>query len=159
SVAGGLHRVGCGPVTTPQSAASGGRLMVASVASLQPPLCVDLDGTLIRSDLLLETLLTLIKRNPLFIFKALFWLIQGKAALKAQIAARVVVNPGSLPYDKRLVSWLENERRAGREVWLCTAANEKLAKSVSTYLGIFNGVVASDARANLAGTRKAERLV
>jgi len=133
--------------------------MVATVASLQPPLCVDLDGTLIRSDLLLETLLILIKRNPLFLFKALLWLVQGKAVLKAQIAARVAVNPAALPYDKRLVDWLERQRRSGREVWLCTAANEKLAKSVSTYLGLFTGVVASDGRANLAGHRKAERLV
>lgn len=123
------------------------------------PLCVDLDGTLIRSDLLLESALALIKRNPLNIFLMLAWLLRGKAALKAQIARRVTLNAAALPYHREFVAWLEEERRSGRSVWLCTASNERLAAAVAEHLELFDGVIASDDAANLAGSSKAARLV
>jgi 4-hydroxybenzoate polyprenyltransferase/phosphoserine phosphatase len=133
--------------------------MAASALELAPPLCVDLDGTLIRTDLLLESFLLLIKRNPLYVFQALYWLLRGKAVLKAEVAARVTLDPADLPYDHEFLAWLKNERRGGRQVWLCTAANETLANAVAAHLGIFDGVVASNTAINLAGRRKADRLV
>jgi 4-hydroxybenzoate polyprenyltransferase/phosphoserine phosphatase len=133
--------------------------MAVSARTLTPPLCVDLDGTLIRTDLLLESLLLLLKRNPLYLFRAVFWLMRGKAVLKAEIAARVTLNPAALPYNKELLAWLESERDAGREVWLSTAANEGLANTVAAHLGIFDGVLASDAQLNLAGKHKADQLI
>jgi 4-hydroxybenzoate polyprenyltransferase/phosphoserine phosphatase len=133
--------------------------MVANAHEFSPPLCVDLDGTLIRSDVLLESLLALVKRNPLYLFAAIFWLLQGKAVLKARIAARVSLNPASLPYDTRLLAWLTAQRQSGRELWLCTATNEKFAASVAAYVGLFDGVIASDSQTNLVGRRKAERLI
>src|ERR1700742_2476966 len=113
----------------------------ASVLS-QPPLCVDLDGTLIRGDLLLESLVLLLKRNPLYLFLAIGWLLSGgKAGLKAQIAARVTLSPAALPYNMELIAWLKAERAAGREVWLCTAANEILADKVAENLDLVDGVM------------------
>lgn len=123
------------------------------------PLCVDLDGTLILSDLLLESLLLLIKRNPLYLLAVPFWLLRGRAVLKAEIAARVTLNPESLPYDRAFICWLETERRAGRSLWLCTASNASLAARVAAHLGIFVGVLASGREVNLAGTAKAVCLV
>jgi 4-hydroxybenzoate polyprenyltransferase/phosphoserine phosphatase len=133
--------------------------MVANPRDLRSVLCVDLDGTLVRTDLLLESLLLLIKRSPMFLLRALFWLMRGKSVLKAEIAARVKVNPAALPYNKELLAWLRSERETGRELWLCTAANEALAHSVAKHVGIFDGVIASDSTVNLAGRNKAERLV
>lgn len=123
------------------------------------PLCVDLDGTLIHSDLLLESALLLLKRNPVNLLRMILWLLQGKAALKAQIASRVELNPAALPYNREFVEWLKSERAAGRSIWLCTAANDRLAGLVAGHLGIFDGVIASDANTNLAGESKASRLV
>jgi 4-hydroxybenzoate polyprenyltransferase len=108
------------------------------------PLCVDLDGTLIRSNLLLETLLRLVKANPLYLLLLPVWLMGGRANLKAQIAARVPFNPATLPYDGELIQWLQAEHTAGRSLWLCTAAHEGLASQVAAYIGLFDGVVASD---------------
>jgi 4-hydroxybenzoate polyprenyltransferase len=134
--------------------------MAVNASVLSFPLCVDLDGTLMRSDLLLESFLLLVKRNPLYLFLAFGWLLRGgKARLKAEIAARVTLNPAALPYNTELLAWLQCERAAGREVWLCTAANELLAEKVAQHLGVFDGVMASDSRLNLAGHRKAEELV
>ena len=125
-----------------------------------PPLCVDLDGTLIRSDVLLESLLLLLKRNALYLFLAIFWLFsRGKAGLKAQIAGRVMLNPAALPYNKELLGWLKAERAQGRELWLCTAADQKLARAVAEHVGLFDGVIASDGVHNLAGQNKADQLV
>jgi 4-hydroxybenzoate polyprenyltransferase/phosphoserine phosphatase len=131
----------------------------SAVEVAAPPLCVDLDGTLIRSDLLLESLMLLIRRNPLYLFRAVFWLLAGKAAFKAEIARRVELDPAALPYNRELLKWLEDQRQEGRAVWLCTAANEHLAARVATFLGVFEGVLASNGGTNLAGNVKAARLV
>jgi 4-hydroxybenzoate polyprenyltransferase len=136
----------------------GGAVAVAAQA-LAPPLCVDLDGTLIRSDLLFESLMRLVKRNPCYLLLCVIWLLRGSAALKANIALRASVNVAALPYNGELLAWLEREAASGRQIWLCTAANEQLATQVARHVGVFAGVIASDARVNLAGERKAQQLV
>jgi 4-hydroxybenzoate polyprenyltransferase len=123
------------------------------------PLCVDLDGSVVRTDLLLECLLVLVKRNPLYLFQALLWLLRGRAVLKAEIARRVQLDPTALPYNTELLVWLKNEHARGRRLWLCTGANEKLAGAVARHLGIFTGVIASDSTHNLTGRLKAQCLV
>jgi 4-hydroxybenzoate polyprenyltransferase/phosphoserine phosphatase len=134
--------------------------MAVNAEALAPALCVDLDGTLIRSDVLLESFLLLLRRNALYLFAAIFWFLRGgKAALKAEIASRVTLNPAALPYNTELLSWLKAERSSGRSLWLCTAANERLANSVAQHLGLFDGVIASNSRINVAGERKADQLV
>lgn len=132
---------------------------LAAVAAPPCPLCVDLDGSVVRTDLLLESLLLLLKRNPLYLLRMLLWLARGRAVLKAEIARRVQLDPAALPYNTELLAWLRRERAQGRQLWLCTGANERLANSVAQYLGLFEGVIASDATHNLTGRRKAERLV
>ncbi len=123
------------------------------------PLCVDLDGTLIHSDLLLESFLLLIKANPLYVLLLPFWLLKGKAHLKAQIASRVTLDGAALPYTKPLLQWLHSQKEAGRPLWLCTASDERLAKAVAAHVGLFDGVMASNGEINLAGGNKASQLV
>lgn len=122
------------------------------------PLCVELDGTLLKSDVLLESLLLLVKKNPLYLFKVLGWLLQGKAVLKAQVASRVSLPAATLPYDEPLLEWLRAQRRAGRSLWLCTDANEHPARQIAAHLQMFDGVLASDAATHLDGPARAERL-
>jgi 4-hydroxybenzoate polyprenyltransferase/phosphoserine phosphatase len=122
------------------------------------PCVVDLDGTLINSDLLVESFLLLIRRNPLYVFLAVCWLLKGRAALKAHIAQRVKLNAAALPYNLELLSWLKAERETGRPLWLCTASNHRLAALVAGHLGIFDGVLASSDIENLSGETKAARL-
>src|SRR5574343_17084 len=123
------------------------------------PLCVDLDGSLIHSDLLLESFLLLIKQNPLYVLIAPLWLLRGKAHLKAQIARRVTLNGAALPYTQSFVEWLRAQKAAGRPLWLCTASDARLAQAVADHLGIFDGVLASNGRTNLSGHNKAAELV
>ncbi len=123
------------------------------------PLCVDLDGTLIHSDLLLESFLLLIKANPLYLLVLPFWLLKGKAKLKAQIASRVTLDGSALPYTQPLLTWLREQKAAGRPLWLCTASDARLAQAVASHTGLFDGVLASDGQVNLAGGNKASALV
>lgn len=125
----------------------------------ETPICVDLDGTLIHSDLLLESFLLLLKRNPLYLFLVPLWLLGGKAKLKAELASRVSLNGSALPYTKPLLSWLQEQKAAGRPLWLVTASDHRLAQAVADHILIFDGVLASDGRTNLAGGNKAAELV
>lgn len=123
------------------------------------PLCVDMDGTLIKTDLLLETLLVLLKDSPWCLFYLPFWLIKGKAVFKAEIAKRVECRPEFLPYKQEFLEWLIVQKHTGRKVFLCTASNYRLANAVENHLGIFDGVIASSDTENLSGSQKAKRLV
>lgn len=120
-------------------------------------LCVDLDGTLVDSDLLLESLLALIKRNPLNLFRAGIWLLRGRAYCKAMVAARVELDVASLPYNQPLVAALREQKARGRKLCLATASTAKLAQQVADHLQLFDEVIASDV-INLAGSAKADAL-
>lgn len=123
------------------------------------PLCVDLDGTLIRTDTLLESVLLMLKRNPLLLFMLPLWLLRGRACLKQQIARRVTLDAPSLPYNLEFLKYLTEEHRAGRRLVLATAADRRLALQVADYLALFSEVIASDGVHNLAGEHKLQRLI
>lgn len=118
------------------------------------PLCVDLDGTLIATDALWESLLLLVKSKPISLLSLPLWFMKGKAHFKRQIAERVKLNPASLPYRENVLSFLKKEQETGREIVLATAADETVAQGVAAHLGIFSEVLASDGAINLSGQRK-----
>lgn len=120
----------------------------------QKPLVVDLDGTLIKTDLLLESFMLLIRANPLNAFFAIVWLLKGKANLKAQIARRVDIPVQYLPYNDAVIQYIKAQRTAGREVILATASHKRYAHSVAAHLGLFDDVLASDDNLNLSGSQK-----
>ena len=122
------------------------------------PLCVDLDGTLLKTDLLFESLARLLKQKPWMMLLVPFWLLRGKAALKRTLARHVSMNPALLPYNQPFLEWLRAEKSRGRELFLATAADALLAEAVAAHLGIFTAVIASDGRVNLKGKRKLEAL-
>jgi phosphoserine phosphatase len=122
------------------------------------PLCVDLDGTLTDSDLLIESFLALIKKNPLYLFHCIAWLLRGKGYLKAQIAARVAIDVSLLPYNARLVDFLKQERSSGRDLYLCTASDQRFAEQIASHFGFFKGVMASNETRNLSSINKAGAL-
>ncbi|MGD9171754.1 MAG: UbiA family prenyltransferase [Candidatus Thiodiazotropha sp.] len=122
------------------------------------PLCVDLDGTLLRTDLLVESIFALYKQSILYLFLLPFWMFKGKAHLKQQIADRVDIDASLLPYHDDFLKYLRKERDQGRRLILATASNEKFAEAVARYLDIFHDVLASNATYNLSGRRKLKRL-
>jgi 4-hydroxybenzoate polyprenyltransferase/phosphoserine phosphatase len=127
--------------------------------ALSPVLCVDLDGTLIRGNVLWECVLVLLKTRPITLFLIPFWLLSGRASLKQKLAARIKLDPGRLPYRQPVLDLLRQEKSIGRRIALVTAADRDLAETISNYLGFFDEVHASDGQVNLKGTNKAAFLV
>lgn len=123
------------------------------------PLVVDLDGTLIRSDLLVESAVGLLRQAPLQVFSLPVWLLNGKAHLKAALAERVALDATVLPYHPELLGWLRAEKQRGRRLILATASHQRYAEAVAAHLQLFDEVWASDGDTNLAGRHKAARAV
>lgn len=124
----------------------------------QVPLAVDLDGTLIRTDITWKSLVGLLRQNPLALLAVPFWWMRGRAFLKQQLAARVRVDAASLPYHAEFLAWLKEEKRAGRRLVLATASDIKMAAPVAQHVGLFDEVMASDGKTNLRGTNKLRAL-
>lgn len=122
------------------------------------PVYVDLDGTLIRSDLLWEALFLFARQHPLSFWRTFGWALAGKAILKDELAARVEMDAASLPYRPEVVSTIRAEREAGRRVVLATASNHRFAQAVADHLGLFDEVIASDREVNLSAERKLARI-
>ena len=126
---------------------------------IQRPLVVDLDGTLIYTDLLIESFLGLIKKNPLRIISVFFWLLQGKVTLKRGIAELVTIDVTVLPYNQEVLAYIKAEKAKGRKLVLATASVEKYANQVGEYIGLFDEILATTATTNLSGSNKRAKLV
>lgn len=122
------------------------------------PLCVDLDGTLINTDMLVESALHAAHRRPLSLIALPFWLLQGRSVLKAKLAQRAKIDVSTLPYNEDLLAYLRAERERGRRLVLVTASDQRLAEAVAAHLGLFDEVIASDGAQNMKGKTKAETL-
>jgi 4-hydroxybenzoate polyprenyltransferase/phosphoserine phosphatase len=123
------------------------------------PLFVDLDGTLIKTDLLIESAFFLLKKQLWMLLAMLYWLAFGKARLKEEIALRSALDFSVLPLQKEFVEFLHNEARNGRTLYLATASDRRLAEPVAERLGIFKQVLASDGQHNLKGKHKLEAIL
>lgn len=131
-----------------------------AVEKQQIPLCIDLDGTLLRSDLLIESALRLLSAQPWLAMLYPFWLITGgKARLKREIATRATIDVASLPFDARVVQLVRQAKDEGRRIVLCSAADQRLVDQVAEHLMLFDHAVGSDGLRNLAGRHKASELV
>src|SRR5690554_6102445 len=119
--------------------------------------CVDMDGTLLRTDVLHEAVLTLLRKHPLLLFSMPFWLLRGKAHFKRQVVLRAPLPVDTLPCDPRVLEYLRQTPRRPRV--LCTASDELLARPIAAHLGCFEMTIASDGETNLAGRAKATALV
>jgi 4-hydroxybenzoate polyprenyltransferase len=117
-------------------------------------LCVDLDGSLLSTDLLYETFVAFFRKNPLELWKVIVWVSHGKAQLKRRLAERGEVDVCLLPLNGEVLAFLRQQRAAGQRLVLATAADERLARAVADYLGLFEEVIASDSTVNLKGPAK-----
>lgn len=123
-----------------------------------PPLYVDLDGTLIKSDLLIESFLALIKHNLLYIFLVPLWLLSGKAYLKHEIARRIELRVDLLPYNVELLSYLKGQKQLNRKIVLISASDQKLVEAVAAHCACFDAAIGSDGHYNCGGAHKLARI-
>ncbi len=122
-------------------------------------LTVDLDGTLLRSDMLHESFWSAFSTRWQTPFKAAAALLQGRAALKRCLAEMSDVDVTTLPYDDAVLDYIRAHRDAGGKVALVTASDQVLADRIAAHLGVFDEVHGSAGDTNLKGVHKADFLV
>lgn len=130
----------------------------AMAPDLARPLCVDLDGTLIKSDSLFDAFCELVRRNPFAAWRVPLWMMGGRARMKIEIARRAPLEASRLPYNLQLLRYLQAQWREGRPLYLATGADAGLAERVAAHLGIFQGVLGTEGKINLTKSRKLARL-
>lgn len=121
-------------------------------------LVVDLDGTLVNTDMLAENLFLFLRLHPLRLLKVILWLFSGKAHFKRCLADAVVPDVTQLPYNKELLAWLEQQRTEGASLILATASDLRIAKKVAEHLGIFDEVLGTE-NINLSSSKKRVAIV
>jgi phosphoserine phosphatase len=123
------------------------------------PLVVDLDGSLIRTDLLYESFFASIKDGLGHQWLTFNALRRGKASLKAHLASKAAIDYSLLPFNADVLELIQEAKREGRLIYLATASNCIHAKAVADHFGLFDGVFSSDDTVNLASHEKARILV
>ena len=126
----------------------------AASATASEPLCVDLDGTLVKSDTLVDTVVVLARQSPRTVLLFPKWIVEGKASFKRKVSSLAELDVVHLPYNQPLLEYLRQQHAEGREIYLATGADTLLADRVAAHLGIFSGVLASDGSVNLTGHNK-----
>jgi 4-hydroxybenzoate polyprenyltransferase len=119
------------------------------------PLIVDLDGTLIASDLLVEGLFSLVGSHPqmaLGVFKSL---LKGRAELKHFVVQHGRFDAQSLPYTASVLELIQLAKAEGRPVYLAATSHETQAHAIADHLNLFDGVFATSQTHNLEGNMAA----
>jgi len=122
------------------------------------PLVVDLDGSLIRSDMLHESFVQSLLRRPLSIARLFTGLFKGKAAFKAAIAEQYTFEAAALPYNEAVLEVVNAAKQEGRQVVLASASDSRLVQKIADHLGVFDSVLSTQSGLNLSGSAKADAL-
>lgn len=122
------------------------------------PLIADVDGTLLKTDLLLESFFELLAHRPRKALSAITALKDGKAALKARLAELAMIEVETLPLNEDVLAFLKAEKAAGRPLYLASAADKRYVEALAAHVPLFNGVFGSEPGLNLAGSSKAKVL-
>ncbi len=122
-------------------------------------ICVDLDGTLINTDLSTDAAKKFVKKNIFNVFRLAFWFFKGIQYLKYRVAEEIEIDVSTLPYNFSFLSYLTYKKSEGCQIYLATGSAKKYANQIADHLQIFDGVFASDMEVNLIGKNKAAKLV
>lgn len=118
--------------------------------------CADVDGTVLATDLLYETLIFAVKRDPTVLLFIPLWLMRGRATLKRKLAERASgLDVRLLPVNPAVVAYLESAAAAGQKVVLASASDRVLVERLASHLTFVSGVVASNGGVNCKGSTKA----
>jgi 4-hydroxybenzoate polyprenyltransferase len=118
------------------------------------PLCVDLEGALVKTDLTAEALLLLAKQRPWMLPLFLWRAVWGRASFKRRLFQHAMPAAELLPYRTETLDYLRREHAAGRSLILISSADERMARSVADHLGIFDHVLASNGRVHCEGAAR-----
>lgn len=122
-------------------------------------ICVDLDYTLISTDILIEQIIKFLKRNPFKIFLLVIWFFKSKRYLKKKLFENVKVDYLNLPYREEVINFIKQEKERNKKVVLITATYYEIANQINSQLKIFDEVYGSNENISLKGKNKEKFLV
>ncbi|MEM9435991.1 MAG: UbiA family prenyltransferase [Pseudomonadota bacterium] len=123
------------------------------------PLYLDVDGTFLKTDLLLEALWAGLGQAPLETLKACWRHFRRPAALKAALSEIVTLRYDLMPVRKEIADIAEAAKSDGHPVGLASASDATMVKGLAATHGYSGRVFASDGSTNLKGAAKAEALI
>jgi 4-hydroxybenzoate polyprenyltransferase/phosphoserine phosphatase len=126
----------------------------AEVKTEEPPLYVDLDGTLIKTNTLHEAIIALMRTRPWYVFRLVYWLTRGQAYLWHRLSQHISLNVALLPYRQEVLDYLERERCANRKIVLISGAHEAIVESVAHHLNVFDDYLGSNESIHLVAHHK-----
>jgi 4-hydroxybenzoate polyprenyltransferase len=123
----------------------------------QNPLCVDLDGTLVRGNTLAEAVLVKVRREPISLPRLVLALLQGQDRLWRELSG-VELKVDRLPYQESVLNYVREQRETGRKVVLVTGAGPTVAHGIAKHLGLFDEVYCTEDGRHLVGDEKRAEL-
>jgi 4-hydroxybenzoate polyprenyltransferase/phosphoserine phosphatase len=133
--------------------------MFSAASTFEVPLVVDVDGTLLTTDLLQEAALQFLARYPLQAFRMALWLAGGKANLKTRLGDSVKPVIETMPFREEVLALIRDAQAKGRRVYLASASDHRYVAELAERIGGIDGVFCTESGINLAGDAKADRLV
>ena len=121
-------------------------------------LVVDLDRSLIRSDMLYETFWSAFSINWRIFLRAFFLIFTSRLKLKDYLYRQSDVDVATLPYNKKVMAIIRARQAMGHKIVMATATHHQLAKKIASHLGLFDDVHGSD-QTNLRGQHKADAIL
>jgi 4-hydroxybenzoate polyprenyltransferase len=118
------------------------------------PLCVDLDGTLVKTNTLYEAVIALIRARPIVAFLLPYWLMRGQSYLWQRLSERASINVALLPYRQEVLDYLRREKERGREIALVSGSHHTVVEKVAHHLGLFDRFLGSNESVHLIGLAK-----
>lgn len=122
------------------------------------PLLVDLDGSLVKTDTLYEVAVLFFKSKPWLFFLPIIWFFQGKHILKRKLSELTNLNMASLPINQDVLDYVDEQKKLGRPIILCTGCYESNALKIKDAYPVFDEVIATGKDFNLTGSNKAKVL-
>ncbi|MFM8439094.1 MAG: UbiA family prenyltransferase [Candidatus Kapaibacterium sp.] len=119
------------------------------------PLVVDLDFTVLATDITYESIILALKSDPLIAFRMPFWYAEGKVAFKNNLVRLgAIPEATNLPLNASVMEFILTQKQGGRRVILATASHETPARAVALHLGVFDDVIATSDGPNVGGDNK-----
>jgi 4-hydroxybenzoate polyprenyltransferase/phosphoserine phosphatase len=122
------------------------------------PLVVDLDGSLLKTDMLYENFWAAMGRNPVRAIAASLRYLFDRPALKYALADVADHDPELLPYDENVLELCATARAQGRDVHIASGAAQPVVDRIAAHLGLDGPHFGSPIHRNLTGRYKADLL-
>lgn len=112
------------------------------------PLFVDVDGTLTRADISLESFVAYARRGVFHAMRLVLWLIAGRAFAKTMVARDMRIDPARLPYRQEVLDLIAAARAEGRPVILASASHWTNIRRIARHLDLNAWVIGTRGRDN-----------